>query len=235
MPESLHHLLVSHHFLNETSLLAPHLRLFAEHGIGALGDEGRHQQGNRCDQHHYHGDSHVLMKHEQQGAQYGNHPGKQLGKSHQKAVCKLVHIGDHPAHQIAGGMGVQIAQGKNLDFFHGLVPDIPNHPVGNAVVAQIHTPLRECGDADKDADLQKNPENSGEIHLAPPDHQIHGAACQNGDIKRGRHSNRGQQHGERQEHPVAPDPPEHLFQRALLHFLPFHTAASFPAFWNCDS
>ena len=47
-------------------------------------------------------------KHEADGSKNRDDAGKKLGKSHEKTVGKLIHIGNDPAHHIAVGMSVHI-------------------------------------------------------------------------------------------------------------------------------
>ena len=51
-------------------------------------------------------------------------PVEQLGKAHQQAVRKGVHIRHHAADDIAGGVAVQIGQRQGLNFAQRLVAQI---------------------------------------------------------------------------------------------------------------
>ena len=66
--ERLHDLLVAHHFLNERGLLAARFGLQLEHGISALCDERRHEQGHGRDDNHHERNAPVERKHEAERA-----------------------------------------------------------------------------------------------------------------------------------------------------------------------
>ena len=73
-------------------------------------------------------------QHKQQRPADGHETGKQLGKAHEKPVCELVHICNDPAHRLPMGMPVQIRKGQLLDVLESLLPHLPDHLEGNAVV-----------------------------------------------------------------------------------------------------
>ena len=79
-------------------------------------------------------------KHEVQGQNDGDAPGKQLGKAQQQAVGQLIHVGDYPLHQVAGAVAVQVRQGQLLDLPDGFAADVPHRPVGQLVIDQVHGP-----------------------------------------------------------------------------------------------
>ena len=235
LAESLHHLLVSNHLFHKAGLLPTHLGLQPEHIIRALGDESRHQQGHRRDDHHHRSDDHIDAEHEDQRAQDGDNPGEQLGKAHEQAVGELVHIGNDPADHLPGGTGVDVFQGQDLELAEGLVADVPHHPVGDAVVDQVHHPLGQGGNAHHHGDLHQDLNNTGKIHLAGAHDQVHRIAGEDGNIQGARHRHRGQQDGEPHQRPIGPDVLQHLFQRALAGFLPLHAVAPLSSRWNWDS
>ena len=195
--EGLHHFLALHHLLHKAGLLPPHLGLEPEHIVGVLGDKRRHHQGNRGDHHHHGGDAHVDAEHKAQGAHNGDHPGKQLGKAHEQAVGKLVHIGDHPADHLPGRVGVHIVQGQHLQLAEGGAADIPHHPVGDPVVEQVHDPLAYSRHCHHHAHFHQNPKDGGQIHLAGAHNQVHRIPCQNGNVQAGGHRHRRQKNGQR--------------------------------------
>ena len=108
MPKGLHHLLVSDHLIDQCGLFPSRLRLKAEHGKGAFCDEPCHEKGKRRDQHHHQRDSHIRGQHEKQGAQDRHDACKQLGKSHQQSIRKLIHIRDHTAGDLSIRMIIHI-------------------------------------------------------------------------------------------------------------------------------
>ena len=100
-------------------------------------------------------------------------PGKQLGKAHQQAVSELIHIRDHPADDIPVGMAVHIFQRQCLDMSEGLLPDIPDHTVGNFIIADIHQPLGRCRQGNHHRHPLQDTDNPLQIHLARPHSQIY--------------------------------------------------------------
>ncbi len=106
--KSLHHLLISYHFIYQRRLLAPRLRLQLKHFIGSSGNKRRHKKTDRRNADHHQRDAHILPKHKEQCAQNRDNPRKKLGKSHNQAIRKLVYIGNHTAYNFSVRMGIQI-------------------------------------------------------------------------------------------------------------------------------
>ena len=82
-------------------------------------------------------------QHKAQSSQNRDHTGKQLRKTDQQSFCELVHIGNHPAYNIPMAMTIHIFQRKDLDFIKGFLPNIPDHMIGDLIVADIHQPLNQ--------------------------------------------------------------------------------------------
>lgn len=92
------------------------------------------------------GDGHIDIKHKSQGTKYRQQTGEKLGKSHQQTVRKLLHIGDHAAYQISGGMGIQIRNRKLLNLCNGSIAQVPADTVSNFIVADTKDPLGNRSD-----------------------------------------------------------------------------------------
>ena len=217
MGECLHHLLITDHFINQRRLLPPHLGLHPKHVVGPAGNEPGDKQGQRRQHHNRQGDLPADGQHKQQCAQNGYNTGEQLGKAHQQTVRKLIHVRNNPADDAAGGMGVQIAQGQDLQLAKGLLPHIPDDVIGNPVVEHIHQPLGKSGAACYDADFQQQGTDAGKIHMSGCHNQINGPSDQDGQIKRHGHCSSGKQHGQDQQKPVSADILPHLGDGPLLY------------------
>ena len=148
MEKGLHYLLVADHFLYQRRLFPSRLRLCPKHHKCLPGDKSRHQEGKRCDQYYHARDAHIDTEHKAQRAEDRDNTCKELRKSHQQAVRKLVHVRDHPAHHFPVGVFVNIFQRQDLDALKRLVPDILHDTVSHLVVTDIHDPLGRCRDSD---------------------------------------------------------------------------------------
>ena len=108
MPKRPNHLDRTYGFINETGLLSPCDRLQTEHGIRPGGNEIGNQNGQRRNTDYNKGNSPVDTHHKYQGSKNGHSTGKQLRESHQKSICKGIHIRNHPADQVSLGVAVQV-------------------------------------------------------------------------------------------------------------------------------
>ena len=102
MAKCLYYFLISDHLIDQCCLLTSCLGLFPEHIKGVFRNEGSHQPGNRCYQQNHEGDSHIDAEHESNGSKNRNHTGKQLGKSHEQTICKLIYIRNNTAYDLSG-------------------------------------------------------------------------------------------------------------------------------------
>ena len=189
--EGLHHLLALDHLVDQRGLLAAHGALALEVTIAALGKEACHHQAQRGDADHHQRDGHILTEHEQQGAKDGQHAAEQLGKAHEQAVRKGVHIGNHAADDIAGGVAVQIRERQGLDLTERGVAQVPADREGDAVVADTQQPLGQCSHYGHDHDLHHDAQNTVEVHIPLAQHHINGAAAEDGDIQLCAHAHSG--------------------------------------------
>ena len=102
MTKCLNYLLVADHLVDQRCLFTSCLGLLPEHIKGMLCNEGSNQPGNRCYQQNHEGDSHIDAEHESNGSKNRNHTGKQLGKSHEQTICKLIYIRNNTAYDLSG-------------------------------------------------------------------------------------------------------------------------------------
>ena len=58
-------------------------------------------QEHRCYQKNYKRDSYIDAEHESNGSKNRNHTGKQLGKSHEQTICKLIYIRNNTAYDLS--------------------------------------------------------------------------------------------------------------------------------------
>ena len=191
MAKGLHDLLALDHLVDQGSLLTAHGALALEILIAALGKEACHNQAQRGDADHHQRDGHILTEHKQQGAKDGQHAAEQLGKAHEQAVRKGVHIGDHAADDIAGGVAVQIRERQGLDLTERGVAQVPADREGDAVVADTQQPLGKCSHHGHDYDLHHDAQNTVEVHIPLAQHHINGAAAEDGNIQLGSHAHSG--------------------------------------------
>ena len=210
--KGLHHLLSFDHLVDQGGLLAADGALAVEVAVGVVGDEPRHHQAEGGDEDHHQRDQHVFPEHEQQGAQNGQQPGEQLGKAHQQAVGKGVHIGHHPADDVSGGVAVQVGQGQGLDLVDGVVAQVPRDREGDLVVADAEHPLGKGGQGRHDQDVEQDARHPCPVHLAGAQHPVDGVAAQQGDIQLGPHAAGGHQQAGRHIKAVGPDVGQHPAQ-----------------------
>ena len=181
--KGLHHLLAFDHLVDQRGLLAADGALALEVAVAALCQKARHHKAQRGNAHYHQRDGHILPQHEQQGAQNGQDAGEQLGKAHQQAVRKGVHIRHHAADDIAGGVAVQIGQRQGLNFAQRLVAQITADREGDAVVAHAQKPLRKGGYGCHHQNAYCNAQHPGKVYIALAQHLINGVAAQDGDIQ----------------------------------------------------
>ena len=153
MAESLHHPLISYHLINQGCLLSPRFRLQPEHGKRPLRNKSRHKKGQRRNQHHHKSNPHISSQHKENGSHNGHHPCKQLGKSHEQTVRKLIHVRNYPADNLTIRMTVNIFQRKDFNFPEGFIPDIPHNMISHFIIADIHNPLGQPGKNNGEGDL----------------------------------------------------------------------------------
>ncbi len=210
VPERLHDLLPLDHLVDQRSLLAAHLALALEVAVAALCKKAGDYKAQRGDADHHQRDGNILPEHEQQGAKDGQKAGEQLGKAHQQTIGKGVHVCDHPAHDITGGVAVQIGQRQRLDLAQRFVAQIMTDREGDAVVADAQQPLCDRCRKRSEHDLHNDPRNGGKLHLPLAQHRIDGTAAQDGDIQLHRHADGRDQHAAHHLRGVGAD----LFQHA---------------------
>ena len=191
MAKGLHDFLALDHLVDQGSLLTAHGALALEILIAALGKEACHNQAQRGDADHHQRDGHILTEHKQQGAKDGQHAAEQLGKAHEQAVRKGVHIGDHAADDIAGGMAVEVGKRQGLNFAQGFVAQVAADKEGDAVVAHAQQPLRKGGDNSHHDDLVDDAQHAREVHGTFAQHHVDGTAAEDGDIQLGSHAHGG--------------------------------------------
>jgi len=164
-----------------------------EQPVSSAGDKAGGQKGDGGQKHHHQSDLPADAKHEPQRAQNGHHTGKQLRKSKQQSVRKLIHVGNHPVDGFPVGMVVNVLEREDLDLAEGCFPDIPDDLKGDPVVDSVSQPLQKGGDGGHDADPDQQPHDSGKIHPAFSDDQINGPSDQNGDVQGQNHRSCDQQ------------------------------------------
>ena len=186
MTECLHQLLLADDLVDERGLLAARLRLQAEHGIGAAGDEVGHQQRHRRDQHHHQRDARAERQHEYERAQNRDQAGEQLRKAHEQAVGERVRVGDHPADRVAGGMRVQIRQRQRLNVRKRIAADVLHGQEGDPVVDDVHDPLRGGCQQHAYADGEQHGAQRVKIDRADAEETIDRPAHEDRDVERQR-------------------------------------------------
>ena len=215
MAKGLHHLLAFDHFVDQRGLLAADGALALEVAVTALCQKARHHKAQRGDAHHHQSDGHVLPQHEQQGAKNGQDAGEQLGKAHQQAVRKGVHICHHAADDIAGGVAVQIGQRQGLNFTQRLVAQVTADREGDAVVAHAQKPLCKGGHGSYHQNAHRNAQHPGKVHIALAQHLINGITAQDGDIQLGGYADRRHQQAAHHKGTVWTDLVQHPVQGGL--------------------
>ena len=218
MAKGLHDLLPLDHLVDQGGLLAAHGALALEILVAALGKEACHHQAQRGDADHHQRDGHILTEHEQQGAKDGQHAAEQLGKAHEQTVRKGVHIGDHAADDIAGGVAVQIRERQGLDLTERGVAQVPADREGDAVVADTQQPLGQCSHHGHDQDLHHDAQNTVEVHIPLAQHHINGAAAEDGDIQLGSHAHSGHDQTAHHKKAVRADLFQHTPKRCVALF-----------------
>ena len=97
---------------------------------------------------------------------------KKLRKSHEKAICELIHIRDNPAHHFSVRMPVNVFERKHLNLPKRLISYVLYDLVSHLIVAHIHQPLRKRGDQGADPDPDHDPDRSRQIHLPGTDNIV---------------------------------------------------------------
>ena len=225
MAKGLHNLQLPDGLVDEGRLTAPDLGLEAEHGVSPLRHKLGHKQGHRRNENDHQRNFPVNEQHKQQRPANGHEAGKQLGKAHKQPVGKLIHVCNDPAHRLPVGMPVQVAEGQLLDVPEGLLPQVPNHLKGNAVVQLSHAPLGQGAGSGGQSNPQENGAQSLKIHLPRAQNAVHAPAHQNGHIELAGHTGQGQKKGPGQEHPVGRNPAQHLSEDRPLLFVTRHGCA----------
>ena len=220
--ECLDHFLVLHHLIDQARLLSADLRLQPEHGEGPSRDKVCHQERDRCDQHHDKRDHHIYGQHEAERSHDRRDPGKKLGETHQKAIRKLIHVRDHPAHHLAVGPAVNIFQRQDLDLAERFIPDILHHLIGHLVIADIHQPLGQCRDKRTDPDPDHDFDNAREIHLSRGYDAVHCLSRKLRHVEGQCNGHGRQKDGEYHEDPVSSQMAEYFFQGFPLSCFLFH-------------
>ena len=216
--EGLHDLLPLYHLVDKGSLLAAHGALALEILVAALCEKAGHHEAQGGDADHHQRDGDILLQHEEQGAEDGQHTREQLGEAHQQAVREGIHIGHHPAHDVAGWMAVEVREGKGLDLPHGGVAQVTADCEGDAVVADAQQPLRKGGDNRHHDDLVDDAQHAREVHGTFAQHHVDGTAAEDGDIQLGRHAHSGHDEAAHHEEAVGLDFLQHPGHGGLLLF-----------------
>ena len=101
-------LLILDHLIHICRLLTAYPGLLLKHMVCLFCNKTRRKQRQRCNDNNNKGDARILTQHENKRSDDGDHTGKQLCKSQQQTVSKLIHIRDHTAGDISDGMSIQI-------------------------------------------------------------------------------------------------------------------------------
>ena len=218
MAKGLYHFLALDHLVDQSGLLTTDGALALEIFVAALGEETCHDEAQRGDTDHHQRDGHVLGQHEQQGAQNGQHAREQLGEAHEQAVGKGVHIGYHPADDVAGGVAVEVGEGQGLDLAHGLVAEVAADGERDAVVADTEQPLRKGGGHGHHDDLHDDVQDGGKVHAALAQHKVDGIAAEDGDIQLGGHAYGGHYQAAHHKQAVGFDLMQDTAQRGIALF-----------------
>ena len=234
--EGLHHLLPADHLVDEGGLAAPDLALLPEEPEGAGGEEAGHEEAQGRQQHHEKGDGDILGEHEDQGHRHRQNTGEELGEAQQQPVREDVRVRDDPAHDVAGAVAVQIAEGQVLDVPDGTGADVLDDAVGHAVIEKAHAPGAEPRRSGADQDLPEIAPHGGVVHPPGGSDGVDGVAEEDGDIELQDHRPGGQDQARQQGDPAPADEgqqPLHGADVALTQFLRFHACTSFP--WGRSS
>ena len=219
--ESPDQLLVPEYFVDQGGLFAAGDRLLPEHPVGPPGNEPRDQQGDRGQHHDHQGDQRVQREHEDQRAEDRHHAGEQLGKAHQQPVGEGVHIRDHPGDQVAGRMGIQIAEGQPVDMPESVLPDILHGAEGQPVVQQPGQPLQEGRGRDTDPGFHQQIRQTVEVDLPGSDDTVDAPADEDRDQEGQDDGQQVQQQGQQRQGEagadIGEDPPDGLI---VVHLRP---------------
>ena len=216
MAKGPHHLDFPHGLVHNTRQFPPGSALQGKHGIGPLGNKGRHHQRKGRYQDHHQRDHRVNGQHNDEGSQNGHDSRKKLGKAHQQAIRKGIHIRNNPAHQLPLGMAVQIAQGQHLDVPEGLIPDVSRHLEGNAVVDFPHAPLHQARSQGAQHHLGQKAAHPGKIHPSCLNNAVNGPANEHRDIQGHNDRYRRAAQGQYNTGGIGFDSVQNLFQRGHL-------------------
>ena len=216
--EGLHDLLAFDHLIDQSGLLTAHGALPLKILVAALGQEAGHHQAQRGDADDHQRDRNILPQHEQQGAEDGQQAGEQLGEAHQQAIGEGVHIGDHPADDVAGGVAVEVGEGEGLDLPQGGIAQVAADGEGDAIVADAQQPLRKGCEDGYGHDLHDDLHHTGKVHTALAEHQVDGAAAEDGDIQLCGHAHGGHDEAAPHEKAVGADLFQHPAERCLALF-----------------
>ena len=118
-------------------------------------------------------------------------------KAHQKAIGKLIDIGDDTADDLARAMRVNIRKRELLDTNEGLMADVFDDAVGHAVVQHADDPLEECRKSYGNGNFEKDFGNARKIYVSDTDSKINGLSYENGNVKRKCDRRGGEKEGER--------------------------------------
>ena len=150
-------------------------------------------------------------KHKPQRPQNRQHAGKQLSKAHQKAVGKLIHVGDHPADDLPVAVAVQIFKRQYLQAVKRLPSDVADYVVGDRVVADVHQPLSQGRRRHQNGDPFSDRQDPGKIHPPRAHDQVYRLPGQHRHIQGKQHRHGREQKTEPQKEPIAPQVTQNLY------------------------
>ena len=172
MPEGLHNLLPFNQLVDERRLLPAHTRLLGEVVVRLAGDEGRDEHRQRRQHHDQQGNHPVFDEHDGQRADNQHNTGEQLREAHEQTVGEGVHIGNHAADEVAGGMRVQITQRQALELVERRVAQVAADVIGNLVVAGGKKLLGNRGQRRNDDNPHRKDQYAGQIYLTRAEHLV---------------------------------------------------------------
>ena len=216
VPEGLHDFLPFNHLVDERRLLHAHTRLLGEVVVRLSGDEGRDEHRQRRQHHDQQGNHPVFDEHDGQRADNQHNAGEQLREAHEEAVGEGVHIGNHAADEVAGGMRVQIAQRQALELVERRVAQVTADVVGNLVVAGGKELLGNGGQRRNDGNPHRKDQHAGQIYLTRADHLVNRLAGQNRDEQLRRRAHARAQQADNHQHPIRLHVLQDAQERALL-------------------
>ena len=205
-------LVAADHFIDQRRLLRANFGLLLKQRVCPLCDEGCHKQRKRRDQNDPKRDQRMHRKHKAQRAENGQNSGKELGKAHQQPVRDLLRVRNDAADDVADGMTVKVGKRQTLQMGKRVLPKLPHHAEGNAVVKDIHDPLRQGGQPDHNRAAQQESGKRSEIHRVLAEQQVNGVARDHGEIERQHDDGGGKQQRKDKEEAVALEVSEHLAQ-----------------------